>query len=262
MSDNKLQLAKREVTGKKLKKLRQQGQIPSVVYGGDKDPILTTSPYNITEKVLLNAGYHSPIDLDIDGTNQMALVKDVDIDPIKRLIRNVQFQAISADEVVEATTPIDIVNFELSEAHKLKLAFLQVLEEIDVKAKPADLPSSLELDAGKLISAEDVLTISDLNLPKGVELADKELDPETTIVTVYDPAIEAAQREAEAKAAAEAAAGLPAGSGAASAAGAIACAVCAGFGDDPPAASPAGTSPGFPAGFALPSRSVSPYARQ
>ncbi|MCL1839976.1 50S ribosomal protein L25 [Candidatus Saccharibacteria bacterium] len=206
MSEEKLQLGKRQLTGKKLKKLRAEGQIPSVVYGGEQDPILTASPYNITEKVLLRAGYHSPIDLDIDGKPQMALVKDVDIDPVKRTIRNIEFQAISADEIVEATTPIIIVNFEQSEANKIHLAFLQVLEEIDVKAKPADLPSGLQLDAGNLATAEDVLSIADLKLPKGVELADKELDPETTIVTVYDPAIEAAQREAEAKAAAEAAA--------------------------------------------------------
>jgi large subunit ribosomal protein L25 len=204
MSEEKLQLAKREMTGKKLKKMRAEGQIPSVVYGGGNDPILTASPYNITEKVLLRAGYHSPVDLDIAGKHQMVLVKSVDIDPVKRTIRNVSFQAISADDIVEATTPITIVNFETSEANKLKLAFLQVIEEVDVKAKPADLPSEIQLDAGNLATDDDVLTIADLKLPKGVELADKELDPETTIVTVYDPAIEAAQREAEAAAAAEA----------------------------------------------------------
>jgi len=206
MSENKLQLSKRQLTGKKLKKLRVDGQIPSVVYGGNNDPILTASPYNITEKVLLSAGYHSPVDLDIAGKPQMALVKNVDIDPVKRTIRNIEFQAVSADEIVEATTPIILINFETSEAHRIGLSTLQVLEEIDVKAKPADLPSGLELDASQLTSIEDRLTIADLKLPKGVELSDKELDPETAIITIYDPAAEAAQREAEAKAAAEAAA--------------------------------------------------------
>jgi len=205
MSEDKLRLAKREVTGKKLKKLRSEGNIPSVVYGGGKEPILTASPYNITEKVLLSAGYHSPVDLDIEGRPQMALVKSVDIDPVKRTIRNVQFQAVSADEIVEATTPITIIGFETSEANKFGLSILQVMEEIGVKAKPADLPSSLELDASTLLTIEDGLTVADLKLPKGVELADKELDPETAILNVFDPAAEAAQREAE-EAAAKAAA--------------------------------------------------------
>ncbi|MBQ9684189.1 50S ribosomal protein L25 [Candidatus Saccharibacteria bacterium] len=200
MSEDKLSLAKRELTGKKVKGLREQGLIPSVVFGGGNDPILTQSPYNETEKVLLNAGYHSPIDLDIAGKKQMALVKVVHLDPVKGTIQNVEFQAISANQVVEATTPIEIVDFEKSDASKAHLTILQVMEEIDVKAKPADLPEAIVVDASGLKTVEDGITIADLKLPKGVELADKELDPETAIANVYDPAQEAADREAEAEA--------------------------------------------------------------
>ena len=200
MSEDKLTLAKRELTGKKLKSLRDQGLIPSVVYGGTADPVMTESPYNETEKVLKNAGYHSPVDLDIAGKTQMALVKNIDIDPVKRTIRNVEFLAISADKAVEATTPIVIVGFEASEASKLHFNILQVMEEIEVKAKPADLPNRIEVDASGLAEADQRLTIADLKLPAGVELADKELDPEQIIANVYDPAVEAAAREAEAAA--------------------------------------------------------------
>ena len=200
MSEDKLTLKKRELTGKKMKALRAEGLVPSVVYGGDKEPILTASSYNDTEKVLRAVGYQSPVDLVIDGKDQMALVKDIDIDPVKRTIRNVEFQAISANEVVEATTPIVIIGFEGSEASKLHLNILQVMEEIEVKAKPADLPSQIEIDATKLAAAEDRLTVADLILPAGVELVDKELDPEQVVANDYDPAEEAAAREAEAEA--------------------------------------------------------------
>ena len=132
MSEDKLSLAKRELTGKKVKGLREQGLIPSVVFG-DGEPVLTQSAYNETEKVLLSAGYHSPIDLDIAGKKQMALVKVVHLDPVKRMIMNVEFQAISANQVVEATAPIEIVNFEKSDASKAHLAILQAMEELDVK---------------------------------------------------------------------------------------------------------------------------------
>ena len=172
MSEDKLSLAKRELTGKKVKGLREQGLIPSVVFG-DGELVLTQSAYNETEKVLLSAGYHSPIDLDIAGKKQMALVKVVHLDPVKRTIMNVEFQAISANQVVEATAPIEIVNFEKSDASKAHLAILQVMEEIDVKAKPADLPESIEVDASGLKTAEDGIVVADLKLPKGVELADK-----------------------------------------------------------------------------------------
>ena len=200
MSEDKLSLAKRELTGKKVKGLREQGLIPSVVFGGGNDPVLTQSPYNETERVLLNAGYHSPIDLDIDGKKQMALVKVVHLDPVKGTIQNVEFQAISANQIVEATTPIEIVDFEKSDASKAHLTILQVMEEIDVKAKPADLPEAIIVDASGLKTVEDGIVVADLKLPKGVELADKELDPETAIANVYDPAQEAAEREAEAEA--------------------------------------------------------------
>lgn len=199
MSEDKLSLAKRELTGKKVKSLREQGLIPSVVFG-EGEPILTQSAYNETEKVLLSAGYHSPIDLDIAGKKQMALVKTVHMNPVKRTIDNVEFQAINADEVVEATAPIEIINFEQSDANKAHLTLLQVMEEIDVKAKPADLPEAVIVDASGLKTVEDGIVVSDLKLPKGVELADKELDPEQSIANVYDPAQEAADREAEAEA--------------------------------------------------------------
>jgi large subunit ribosomal protein L25 len=204
MSEYKLDLQSRSLTGKKSKSLRDRGLITSVIYGTDQ-PILAESPYNITEKIIRGAGYHSPIELSIAGTPQLALVKTIDIDPIRRTIRNIEFQAISADEVVEATAPITIINFETSEANKIHLALLQVLEEIDIKAKPADLPDHLKIDAAKLATLDDRLTIADLALPKGVEIADKELDPETVVVNLFDPAAEAAARAAEEAAAAAAA---------------------------------------------------------
>lgn len=199
MSEISLNLTKRELTGKKAKSLREQGIIPSVVFGG-KEAINTQSEYIETEKAVREAGYHSPIDLIIDGKKQMAMVKGVDIDPVKHLIRNINFQAIKASSVVEATAPIVIVGFEGSEASKAHLEILSVLEEVEVKAKPAALPESIEVDASKLAAAGDRLTIADIVLPKGVEFADKELDTEAVIANVYDPAAEAAEREAKAEA--------------------------------------------------------------
>ncbi len=217
MSETKLSLDKRTATGKKLGAIRAAGQIPSVVYGNDKEPVLTVSDYNATEKVLRAAGYHSPIDLTIDGKAQMAITKNIDIDPVTRRIINVEFQAVSADKAVEATTPIVLVGFEDSEANKFHYALLQVMEEVDVKAKPSELPNELTVDASKLSDLDDKLTIADLQLPKGVELADKELSHEQVVANLYDPAAEAAAREAEdAKAAEEgepSAADVPADNG-------------------------------------------------
>ncbi|MBQ6393634.1 50S ribosomal protein L25 [Candidatus Saccharibacteria bacterium] len=206
MSDNKLNLEKRTLSGKKVASLREDGLIPSVIYGNEiKEPILTQSAYNETEKVLEDAGYHSTIDIVVDGKPHMVIVKAIDLNPVNRRIDNIEFQAVSADKPVEATTPIVLVNYDASEANKLHYTLSQIMEEIDVKAKPADLPKELEVDASKLATTEDKITIADIVLPKGVELADKELSSEQAVATVYDPAAEAAAREAEDAKAAEAA---------------------------------------------------------
>ena len=214
MAEYKLSLEKREVSGKKLKDLRAKGLIPSVVYGG-KEPVLAASEYVATEKVLSQAGYHSPIDLDVAGKKHLAIVKDVQIDPVSRKIINIEFQAISTNEVVEATTPIMIVNFEASEASKIyHFAMTQAMEEIDVKAKPADLPKELVIDATNLKEVDDKLTIADIKLPAGVEFADKEMDAEQVVASLYDPAAEAVAREAEEEAPVVDAADVPSDNGA------------------------------------------------
>lgn len=206
MSDNKLSLEKRTVSGKKVAKLRADGFIPSVVYGDGNEPVLAQSAYNDTEKVLRAAGYHSTIDITVDKKPYMVIVKDIAVDPVSRKIVNVEFQAVSADKPVEATTPIVIVGYETSEANKLHYVYTQALEEIDVKAKPADLPKEITVDASKLADIDDKLTVADLELPAGVELADKELSGDQVVASLYDPAVVAAQREAEEAAAKEAAA--------------------------------------------------------
>lgn len=196
MSEINLTLNQRTVAGKKLAALRAKDLIPSVVYGGQKEPMLTQSAYNDTEKVLRAVGYHSPVNLTINKQKQLAIVKNVDVNPRNRKIVNVEFQAVSANEVVEATTPIIIEGFDSSAAAKLHLELLQVLEEVEVKAKPSELPKELTINGSKLADKEDKLTIADINLPKGVEFADKELDSTQVVASVYDPAAEAAAREA------------------------------------------------------------------
>lgn len=191
-----LELTKRTEQGHKAKALRAAGLVTSVVYGAG-EPILTSSVYNATEKVLAEAGYHSPIELDIAGKKQLAIVKNVSVNPVNRRIINIEFQAVSADEVVEATTPITVVDFDKSEASKLHYAILQVLEEVEVKAKPSNLPQEVVVDASKLEKVGDKLTLADLQLPGSVELADKELSVETVVANVYDPAAEAEARENE-----------------------------------------------------------------
>ncbi len=174
--------------GKKVAHLRKEGIVPGVIYGQGFDPILVQSPYQILEKVVRAAGKHTPIHVTIDGKKKIAMIKDVDRDPVKARIRHISLHAVKANEAVTAEVPIRLTEEGESEAEKAGLVVLQAIEDIEVKAKPADLPEVLEISTLSLKSTEDRLTLSDITLPQGVEFADVELDLELVVANVYEPA--------------------------------------------------------------------------
>ena len=94
MNDISLKLNERTMTGKKAASLRREGMVPSVVYGGKAEPIATQSPLVETTKVAQAAGKHSPVHLVIDGKKKLAIIKSIDIHPIKRSLRHVAFHTI------------------------------------------------------------------------------------------------------------------------------------------------------------------------
>ncbi len=198
MSDDiSLKLDERTVTGKKVASLRKEGLVPSVVYGATMETAATTqSPVVETTKVAHSAGKHTPVNLTIGGKKQLAIIKSLDFDPVKRMLRHVSFQAISQNEVIETQVPVHLVGMGESLAEKGGLVILQAIEHVDIKAKPADLPESLEVSVLELATPDDKLTISNIKLPKGVEFADLEQDMDLVIANVYEPAALQAANEA------------------------------------------------------------------
>lgn len=187
MNDITLKLEARSVQGKKVSRLRQDGVVPSVIYGGSTDPMNTQSGFVETTKVALQAGKHTPVHLTIDGKKKLAIIKSIDVDPVKHRVRHLAFQAIKQNEVITTEVPLQLVGMGESEAEKAGLVVLQALERIAIKAKPADLPESLDLSVAELSSADDKLTLADITLPSGVEYADIEQDTSLVVANVYEP---------------------------------------------------------------------------
>lgn len=186
-NDISLTLDPRTAQGKQVKKLRLDGLVPSVVYGGKADPIHTQSPVVETTKVAHKAGKHSPVHIIIDGKKKLAIIKTIDIDPVKHSVRHIAFHTIKQGDVITTTVPIQLVGIGESEAEKAGLVILQAIEQIDIKAKPADLPESLEVSIVELATAEDKLTLETIKLPSGVEYADIEQDFTIVVANVYEP---------------------------------------------------------------------------
>ena len=105
---------------------------------------------------------------------RIAMIKDVDRDPVKHTIRHISFHAVRADELVTAEVPIRLVGEGESVAEKNGLVILQALEQLEVKALPMELPEALEVSIVELAEAGDRVTVGDITVPVGVEIVDND----------------------------------------------------------------------------------------
>ena len=196
MNDIILKLTARTAEGKQVAKLRKTGWVPSVVYGGQTKPFSMQSPVIETTKAVHAAGKHTPLNLMIDGKKKLAIIKNIDIDPVKHLLRHVAFHTIRQNDIITTEVPIELIGIGESEAERIGLVVLQAIEHIEIKAKPADLPDSLKLSIADLATADDKLTIADIKLPEGVEFADVDQNLDLVIANVYEPGALQAANEA------------------------------------------------------------------
>lgn len=167
-----LALEKRTVQGKKVRQLREEGLIPVVVYGPGIEPINAQVEYNVMLKVYRQAGSHAPVQLTVDGKKHIAMIKEVDVNPVKGLVRHVSFHAVKASDPVIAEVPVRLVGEGESEAERAGLVILQALDKIEVKALPMDLPEAIEISVLELKEAGEKVTLAAAKLPAGVEFVE------------------------------------------------------------------------------------------
>lgn len=187
MNEITLKLDERTQTGKKVGQLRMDGMVPSVVYGGQSEPLSTQSQLVETTKVVNAAGKHTPIHLTIDGKKKLAIIKSIDMDPVRHSVRHVAFHTIKQNEKIVTEVPVILVGEGESAAEKAGLVVLQAIEKLEVRALPANLPESIEMSIAGLETADDKLLVENIVLPAGVEFADADQDMSLVIANVYEP---------------------------------------------------------------------------
>src|SRR5437870_6962230 len=111
MAEVTLEVSGRDGTGKSaVRKLRQQGKVPGVVYGGHRDPVaIIVDRKAITDLIQKSEhGVRSVFLLKMAGTDQQrhAMIKDIQIDPINRKMQHIDFVRVLMDEVVRVTVPV------------------------------------------------------------------------------------------------------------------------------------------------------------
>ena len=196
MNDILLKLDERIAEGKKVAKLRDSGFVPSIVYGGHSEPAMTQSRSVETNKVVRAAGKHTPVYIVVDGSKKLAIIKSIDMDPVRHELRHIAFQTIKQTDIITTEVPIVLLGKGESVAERAGLVVLQAIDSIEIKAKPANLPVSLEISIVDLATDDDRLTVADITLPEGVEFADVDQDMDLVIANVYEPSALQAENEA------------------------------------------------------------------
>jgi large subunit ribosomal protein L25 len=195
MADISITLQKREVTGKQVKRLRREGLVPAVIHDHGKPSIVVSAIYMDIARAYRQAGKNHPVAIEADGKKYVALIKRVDLDPKKNTLTHVVFNAVTANQKVDAEVPIRVKLGEGNDstpAERAGLIVLHNLESVEVIATPSKIPQVLEYDGEKLVEVGDVATIADLIVPAGVEI---KTDSEHQIASVFEPSALAAANE-------------------------------------------------------------------
>ena len=174
MSDTNTIIAElREDVGKGAsRRLRRQGKVPAVIYGGHRDPVeLTLELESLLHASENEAFYASVLEIKVgDGRVQKAIVRDMHRHPYKPVIMHVDFMRVSAKEVIRMSVPVHFIGEEESPAGKASGVVIQhQMTEIEISALPKNLPEFIAVDLSNM-DAGDVVMLSDIELPEGVEL--------------------------------------------------------------------------------------------
>lgn len=178
----------RTETGKGVaRSLRRQALTPAVFYGPQVDPIpLTLQSRDLEQLITTGAGENILIDLNIeDGKSTQshrAMIKEIQIDPVKQNILHVDLYAISMDKKISVEVPIVLTGTAVGVSEEGGI-LQQVSRTLDISCLPDRIPEAFELEVTDL-TIGDSLHVSDLKIPEGIEvLAEDEL----TIASVVPP---------------------------------------------------------------------------
>jgi large subunit ribosomal protein L25 len=177
------------------RRIRRADKIPAVLYGHGNDPVHITLPGHATMMALKHGGSNALLDLDIEGKSQLALTKQVQVDPIRRTLEHIDFVAVRRGEKVTVDVRIQLVGDAASET-------LVVTENttVSIEAEATHIPENIEVSIEGLPAGTQVLA-GQLELPPGSTLL---VDPETLIVNITEQqseeALEAELEAAEADA--------------------------------------------------------------
>ena len=195
----------REIGSSSTRRLRSDGKIPGVVYGHGTEPISVAVVAREFQIAMSGeAGLNTLLQLQVDGKNLLTMARDIQHHPVRNVVTHVDFLIVNRDELISTEVTINLVGEAVEVAHGDGIVDQQLFT-LHVKAKPTEIPPSVDIDISSL-TIGGALHVSDIVIPAGVEL---ETDPGATVVAGNPPRVQvvtAAEEAADEEAAAAAAA--------------------------------------------------------
>ena len=176
----------REKFGKNLKALRREGLIPAELYGRGFENAHLAIDGKEFKKVFGQAGESTIINLLIGKDSRPALVHDIQKDFLTDEIIHIDFHQVRMDEKIKAHIPLEFKG-EAPAVKEFGGVLNKTISEIEVEALPGNLPRYFEVDISGLKELDQSFYVSDLKIPRGVEIL---VEPKTVIATVPPPAEE------------------------------------------------------------------------
>ncbi len=182
-----LPVERREAAGSRAaRRLRRDGNVPGIVYGGGEDPI----PFQVDARDLRHALQHAGavLELSIDGAGSTpVVVKELTRHPVTGETTHIDVLRVRLDQAISATVVLDLVGAENAPGVKEGGVLEQVTRELTIEALPGDIPDAIHHDVSEL-QIGDTVTLEAVTAPQGVTLTD---DPETVLATLSPPRLQA-----------------------------------------------------------------------
>ena len=177
----------RTIIGKANRRLSHENRIPAVLYGPGRDTVsLSIDRHDFEQLMLHHASSSIIVELQVEGEKKPvnAMIREMQVSPIKGEIIHVDFMVIQMDVAVHASITLHYINDP--EGVKAGGVLTTNFHEINVEAKPGDLPESIDVDVAAL-EIGDTLHVRDIVAPKDVTILD---DPDEVLVSVQAPRVE------------------------------------------------------------------------
>lgn len=170
------------------RKLRRDGRVPAIIYGGGEGPSAVTLDRNsLVRQMELEAFYTSILNLRLGKATQAVVVKEVQRHPAKSTVMHLDFQRIVADEEITLTVPIHFVGEEAAIGVKQQGGVIEhSMTDVEISCLPANLPEYLELDVSGL-ELNEILHLSDIKYPEGVVSTQLAHEHDSPVVACHPP---------------------------------------------------------------------------